>query len=110
MEAKTTGEGGKAVTPLFPTGEVSVSRAALDLLTAAGIPPRALVERHVSGDFGLVGGKAARENLLAAQTGVRVLSRYALGEDGSEQEVWVVTDKTRTKTMVLDPREYGVGR
>jgi len=105
MEAKTTGAGGKAVTPLFPTGEVSVSRAALDLLTAVGVPPRLLIERHVSGDFGLVVGRAAQENLVAAKTGVRVLSRYALGEDGTG-EVWVVTDKTRSRTMLFDPREY----
>ncbi len=93
--------------PLFATGEVSVSRSALDLLTDAGLAPRLLVERHTSGDFGLVGGKAARENLLAAQTGVRVLSRYAVGEDGTG-EVWAMTDKTRSRTMLFDPREYGV--
>lgn len=95
-----------AQAPLFATGEVSVSRSALDLLTAAGVPPRLLVERHVSGDSGLVEGKAARENLQAAQTGYRVLSRYGVGEDG--EEVWIVTDKTRTRTMVFDPKEYGV--
>ncbi len=101
--------------PLFATGEVVVSASALELLTAAGVPPRALIERHVCGDFGLVAGREARENLQAATTGVRVLSRYAVGEPvgedgGGQGEVWVMTEKTRTKTMIFDPREYGVKR
>ncbi len=64
------------------TGEIVVSASALELLTAAGVPPRALIERHVSGDFGEVEAQAARENLQAATTGVRVLSRYAVGGEG----------------------------
>ncbi len=96
--------------PLFATGEIVVSASALELLTAAGVPPRALIERHTSGDFGLVAGREARENLEAATTGVRVLSRYAVGGDGGGQEVWVMTHKNRSKTMIFDPREYGVKR
>ncbi len=102
--------------PLFGTGEVVVSASALELLTAAGVPPRALIERHVCGDFGLVAGREARENLQAAATGVRVLSRYAVGEPvgeepgGGQEEVWVMTHKNRSKTMIFDPREYGVER
>ncbi len=93
---------------LFATGEIVVSASALELLTSAGVAPRALIERHVSGDFGLVAGREARENLQASTTGVRVLSRYAVGGDG--EEIWVMTHKNRSKTMIFDPREYAVER
>ena len=108
MMAAGMHEGG-APSQLFPAGEVSVSRPALDLLTAAGgLTPHLLVEGHVSGDLGPVEGRAARENRLAAQTGVRVLSRYAVGEDG--REVWTMTGKTRARPVVFDLKECGVER
>lgn len=93
--------------PLFSTGDVVVTTAALEVLTSAGIAPRKLVERHVRGDFGDQSPSAARDNLQAAQTGYRVLSRYRVGVNGDE--IFVMTNKTRKNTYVLDPREYGVG-
>ncbi len=107
--AQQTQQGTPAIAPLFAlVGEVVISPTALELLTSAGVSPRILLERHASGNFGLVVGRAARENLLATKTGVRVLSRYAVGE--KRAEVWIVTDKSRSSTRVLDPSDYGVGQ
>lgn len=97
-----------ATTQLFSTGEVVVTTAAIDMLTAAGIAPRKLVERHVSGDFGVLEPTIARDTLLAASTGGRVLSRYPVGDTG--EQVFIVTDPTRKRTLILDPREYGMAR
>jgi hypothetical protein len=50
------------MTPLFPLGQVNITPGALSALWNTGTSPLELLDRHVSGDWGQVGTKDAREN------------------------------------------------
>ena len=65
--------------PLFDLGRVVATPAVLALLVSAGENPARLLERHRSGDWGVVPPEDARENAYGLKHGFRVLSSYPVG-------------------------------
>jgi len=90
---------------LFPLGSIGSTPGARDLLAAAGIAPRALLARHVAGDWGDVPPEDARENALSLREGFRLVSSYPVGDDPAAR-VWIITEADRSATCLLLPSEY----
>lgn len=59
---------------LFDLGRVVATPGALEVLASAATSPAALLERHVSRDWGEVSSEDARENACNVRNGWRVLS------------------------------------
>jgi len=89
--------------PLFPLGRTVATPGALDALILAGTIPKALLDRHVRGDWGDLDEDDWRANGQALSVGTRLLSAYAL-PDGVR--VWVITEADRSATTLLLPEEY----
>ncbi len=90
---------------LFPLGTIGSTPGARDLLAAAGIAPRALLARHVAGDWGDIPPEDARENALSLRAGFRLVSSYPVGDDPAAR-VWIITEADRSATLLLLPSEY----
>ena len=86
----------------FSLGQTVATPGALEILTAAGTSPLALLVRHKSGDWGDVPAEDAKENELSIEKGFRVLSSYPVGSE----HLWVITEADRSVTTILRPDEY----
>jgi hypothetical protein len=87
---------------LFELGYVLVSPAAESLLRHAGQNLDSLLDRHRSGDWGVLPDDADRlHNEHAVREGGYLLSCYPVGGG----EVWVETDPEREFTRVMRPWE-----
>lgn len=86
----------------FAAGILVATPAALTMLEQVGIPPLDLINRHVSGDFGDLCQNDVEANLHAIETGLRILSKYAVGSDA----VYVITEADRSSTCILLIEEY----
>jgi hypothetical protein len=87
---------------LFPLGRLVATPGALALLTNAGENPAALLDRHVSGDWGDVLPEDSRENDLSVRKGFRIVSSYPV----DTRRVWIITEWDRSSTCILLPEEY----
>ena len=87
---------------LFAVGILVATPAALASLERVGIPPVSLIHRHVVGDFGDVCADDIKANLHAIKTGLRILSKYAVGNE----RVYVITEADRSSTCIMLVREY----
>ena len=90
--------------PLFELGRVVATPGAMDLLVRAGENSARLLERHASGDWGVVPPEDARENERSLKYGWRLMSSYPVGDAG--ERVWVITEADRSSTCLLLPSEY----
>jgi hypothetical protein len=102
---------------LFDPGQVVATPAALVALTAHGVLPSQLLDRHVSGDDGDMDEEDKEENKFAIRQGdLRIFSSYnlpptAATPDGPTRSstpvrVWVITEADRSVTTLLLPEEY----
>jgi hypothetical protein len=82
-------------------GQVVATPAILQELDAAEIA--GALQRHASGDDGVLDQEDKEANRLARAEGHRVLSAY-LTEQG--QKFWIITEWDRSATTILFPREY----
>lgn len=94
--------------PLFKLGQVVATPGCLRVLAAAGVSPLALLEKHVSGDWGDLGPEDYRANQRALRDGSRLLSAYALP---NSERIWIITEAqddngVRNSTCLLLPGEY----
>ena len=87
----------------FAPGQVVATPAALGALSAVGVPPGALLSRHLRGDWGERRDHDRAQNERALSAGERLLSAYRL--PGGET-VWVITEADRSATTLLTPAEY----
>lgn len=87
---------------LFPVGQLVATPAVLALLEQYGTSPLNLINRHVTGDFGDLCKSDIESNLHAVKTGLRILSKYAVGNDA----VYVITEADRSSTCILLAKEY----
>jgi len=87
---------------LFNPGFIVCTPGALRALTLAQISGQALIDRHLSGDFGEIDDEDRERNLVAIEEGARVLSSYRLP---SQTVVWVITEADRSATTLLLPSE-----
>ena len=88
--------------PLFPTGQIVMTRGAIATVNHAGVSPLVLLLRHVSGDWGDVHPEDAEANVEALAEGARLLSSYDLGPSG---RLWIITEHDRSITTLLVPEE-----
>lgn len=89
-------------TVLFPLGQVVATPGALGLLDKEAVNASVLLQRHQSGDWGVVPEEDAQENQLAIANGYRILSSYPVGTD----RIWIITEADRSSTTLLLPEEY----
>ena len=89
--------------PLFATGQLVATPAALRALANSDLPPLNLISRHITGDFGDVCRDDHKANLHAIQAGLRIVSKYRLD---SSEAVYVITEADRSGTCILLTTEY----
>ena len=87
---------------LFPLGKTVATPGALKLLEENDVDPSDLIDRHVSGDWGIVSKADWKENELSLKEGFRILSAYKVGNE----KVWIITEADRSSTCILLPSEY----
>lgn len=88
--------------PLFQLGRLVATPAALQHLDLAGQDPQALVQRHVTGDFGQLCEEDIGMNRRAIQQGLRILSAYEI----AGHKFYCITEADRSSTCLLLAREY----
>ncbi len=86
----------------LPLGRVVATPGALKTLAEAGDDPFGYLARHATGDWGELCAFDRRQNVLALERGLRVLSSYSVGSG----RVWVITEADRSVTTILLPEEY----
>ncbi len=87
----------------FSLGQVVATPGALALLGSSGTDALALLQRHVSGDWGELDSHDRRENERSLKNGWRLLSSYPLP---TGEKVWIITETDRSSTCLLLPSEY----
>ncbi|HSY26381.1 MAG TPA: hypothetical protein VK832_02675 [Burkholderiaceae bacterium] len=90
-------------TPLFSLGTVVATPGALDVLTENNVLAHALLQRHVTGDWGELDEHDRHQNQFALRSGLRILSSYVIGES---IKIWIITEADRSSTTILLPEEY----
>lgn len=88
----------------FPLGQVVATPSALDALQAAEVGAAEYLNRHMTGDWGVVDECDKTENELSLKEGFRILSAYILPR--TETKIWVITEADRSSTTILLPDEY----
>ena len=94
------------MTALFVLGQTVGTPGALNLLQRLGVNPLALLQRHVSGDWGDLEPEDVQANQEALRTGGRIFSAYRLGPEDAQGKIWVITEADRSATCLLLPEEY----
>ena len=87
----------------FHLGLLVITPAALQAIKKAGQTPDYFLQRHSSGDWGLVGDKDAEENELSLLHNFRIFSSYLTNLG---QKIYVITEADRKVTTILLPDEY----
>lgn len=109
MSVGTTGATGTpGATRRFELGTVMATPGARDLIHHGRVDHRALLRRHVRGDWGEVPPEDAEENEFSVREGFRIISSYPVGGEAGEPDgkVWVITEADRSATTFLLPDEY----
>jgi hypothetical protein len=86
----------------FALGQIVATPGAIALMKASNIDGLALLQRHVTGDWGDLGEADKQENELSLRKGYRILSAYSQGD----RKLWVITEADRSVTTILRPDEY----
>jgi hypothetical protein len=87
----------------FQSGQVVATPGALAAIEASGESVSTYLNRHVSGDWGVVDADDAKENEYAIILKLRIMSVFQLK---SGARIWVITEADRSSTCVLLPEEY----
>lgn len=90
----------------FEPGSIVATPGALEALERHGVRMGELLERHLSGDWGVVDRHDWRENDYSLRHGFRILSAYELNPNGVSQRLWLITEADRSATTLLLPSEY----
>jgi hypothetical protein len=97
-------------TPLFPLGQTVATPAALRLLAWFEVTPVQLLDRHITGDWGLLCAEDIKENELSLRQGFRLLSSYPVCDCADKQcdehRVWIITEADPSATTILLPADY----
>ena len=89
--------------PLFPSGRLVMTPAALALLEQTKKLPVEFLSRHLRRDWGDLDEEDKTENELSLKYGLRLLSSYQVSES---EKLWVITEADRSVTTLLLPAEY----
>ena len=88
---------------LFQLGQLVATPAVLKAIEEAGDSLVGYLNRHITGDWGELDEHDRKENDLALQHDLRILSAYTLS---SGVRIWIITEADRSSTCVLLPEEY----
>jgi hypothetical protein len=88
---------------LFQLGEVVATPGAVETMQRHNVLPQALLQRHVTGDWGVLCDEDIQSNNDAVQHGDRILSNYPIANN---VRIWVITEWDRSVTTLLLPSEY----
>jgi hypothetical protein len=72
-------------------------------LNEAGEQPHPYLLRHVTGDWGEVCEKDAKENEVSVSEGFYILLAYTLS---TGVKIWLITESDRSPSTFLLPSEY----
>ena len=84
-------------------GQVVATPGVLAALETSGDSLLHYVTLHEFGYWGDLDPQDQKENELALQRGLRILSAYTLS---SGVRIWIITEADRSSTCVLLPEEY----
>jgi hypothetical protein len=87
----------------LPLGQVVATPGALDALAKAGQSEQEFLDRHRTGDWGIVDSDDWAANDHAITDGDRVHSAYLLKD---QTKIWIITESDRSVTTLLLPDEY----
>ncbi|WP_310035177.1 hypothetical protein [Paraburkholderia graminis] len=93
----------RPVGPRLRLGRLFATPGALDALRTANASVGDLLTRHLRGDWGDLSDEDRKQNNLALEMGLRVLSCYVLSPN---VKVWIITEWDRSMTTVLLPGDY----
>jgi hypothetical protein len=88
---------------LFPLGRIVATPGALEALEQAGQEPLEFLQRHQTGDWGIVPEEDKKENDFSVSRYLRILSAYELK---TGVKIWLITEADRSVTTFLLPEEY----
>jgi hypothetical protein len=105
-----TNDHAQSHTPLFSLGQTVATPAALRRLAWFEVTPAQLLDRHVTGDWGVLPAEDVKENELSLREGFRLLSSYPVCEcaikECDKHRVWIITEADRSATTILLPEDY----
>ncbi|MDR5778089.1 hypothetical protein QCE63_01440 [Caballeronia sp. LZ065] len=93
----------RPVRPRLRLGRLFATPGAIDALRATSVSAGDLLSRHLRGDWGVLSEEDRKQNELALELGLRVLSCYVLSPN---VKVWIITEWDRSVTTVLLPCDY----
>lgn len=88
---------------LFQLGEVVATPGAVETMQRHNVEPQTLLQRHVTGDWGVLCKEDAQSNNDAVTYGDRIFSSYPIADN---VRIWVITEWDRSVTTLLLPSEY----
>ena len=94
--------------PKFEIGRLVATPGALQALEESGQSPAFFLEKHVSGDWGMVSDDDKLANDQALVDGSRLLSAYRTLK---RERIWIITEARddqgrRAASTILKPSEY----
>ena len=92
----------------FPLGQIAATPDSLEAIEESGQTFAFFLEKHVSGDWGIVDEEDRAANEAALVDGSRLLSAYRTLK---ARKIWIITEATddqghRAATTLLLPEEY----
>jgi hypothetical protein len=88
---------------LFPLGQIFLTVGAREALEESNQLPNEFLQKHQSGDWGLICDDDKKENELSLKEGFRILSAYKTSKG---EKLWIITEADKSSTTCLLPSEY----
>ncbi len=88
---------------LFSLGQIYLTIGVRKALAESNELPNEFLEKHQSGDWGLVCKEDAEENDFSVKEGFRILSAYKTSKG---EKLWIITEADRSSSTILCPDEY----
>jgi hypothetical protein len=89
--------------PRFALGHICITPRALLLLASGTEEASDFLARHIAGDWGDLDEHDRRQNDIAVQHSLRILSAYTTSQG---KKLWVITEADHSITTLLLPEEY----
>lgn len=89
--------------PKFSLGQLVATPGVLAALATNGQSVLEFLERHRTGDWGVMDAQDKRANELSLKDGSRIISAYRLKDT---TKIWLITEADRSATTILLPEEY----
>ncbi len=87
----------------FRLGQIAATPESLEAMEESGQTPAFFLEKHVSGDWGIVDEEDSAANNAALEDGSRLLSAYHTLKG---RKIWIITESDRSVTTILLPENY----